>query len=602
MQGPRLRHRRGRARAAGRAGGRGGGDPRPPAAAAARCATASTIRRSSAPRRARNSPPMLRGLRRADRHRRRQRHRDRPHQHPAGDACSRCAAPSRRSASTPEIALVDGNVPPPLPCPVHDRDRRRRPVAVDRRRLGHRQGDARPADARASRCAMPAMAGRPMSATARASTRRRCRRWASRRITGAPSRRSSSAFGFECERIRSNRTDSTKFIDDATRPGAKCGRESGGITRMGEVVAPARRRSAGRAIASSAMAQLPEASVDLVFADPPYNLQLGGELHRPNNSRVDGVEEDWDKFADFADYDRFTRAWLGRGAPRPEARRHALGDRQLSQHLPRRRDRCRIWASGSSTTSSGARPTRCRISAAGASPTRMRRCCGARASREARYTFNYEAMKALNDDLQMRSDWLHPALRRPRAAEGGDGKKAHPTQKPEALLHRVLLASTQPGDIVLDPFFGTGTTGAVAQAARPALHRHRARTRTTPRVARRAHRRGHAGAARRRRRTTPGKRDEPRIPFGSAGRARPAQARRRAVRRDAALDRQGARRRHARSRPSAAARSTRSAPQVQGAPACNGWAFWHFLHKGQPVSIDVLRQRVRAELGARQPA
>ena len=119
--------------------------------------------------------------------------------------------------------------------------------------------------------------------------------------------------------------------------------------------------------------KIPAGSVDLVFADPPYNLQLSGELTRPDQSKVDAVDDHWDQFESFEAYDRFTKGWLGecRRVLKPDGR--AVGDRLLSQHLPRRHPSCRTWASGFSTTWCGARPTRCRISAAAASPMRMKR-------------------------------------------------------------------------------------------------------------------------------------------------------------------------------------------------------------------------------------
>src|SRR5437764_5830298 len=214
-----------------------------------------------------------------------------------------------------------------------------------------------------------------------------------------------------------------------------------------------------------AMAALAPASVDLVFADPPYNLQLSGELHRPDNSRVDGVEEEWDKFAGFAEYDRFTRDWLAaaRRVLKPSGALWVIG----SYH--------NVFRIGAAVQDLGFGILNDVIwRKSNPMPNfRGRRFTNAHEtllwcarSREARYTFNYEAMKALNADeqaLQMRSDWLIPLCGGPERLRDGDGKKAHPTQKPEALLHRVLLASTRPGDIVLDPFFGTGTTGAVAR-------------------------------------------------------------------------------------------------------------------------------------------
>src|SRR5947209_6565132 len=212
----------------------------------------------------------------------------------------------------------------------------------------------------------------------------------------------------------------------------------------------------------AAMAALPPASVDLVFADPPYNLQLSGELHRPDNSRVEGVEEDWDRIGGFAEYDTFTRAWLTecRRVLKPAGALWVIGTYHNIFRIGAILQDLGFWVLND-------------VIWRKANPMpnfRGRRFTNAHEtllwcarSREARYTFNYEAMKALNEELQMRSDWLIPLCGGPERLRGGDGKKAHPTQKPEALLHRILLASTKPGDVVLDPFFGTGTTGAVAK-------------------------------------------------------------------------------------------------------------------------------------------
>src|SRR5580658_6319167 len=210
------------------------------------------------------------------------------------------------------------------------------------------------------------------------------------------------------------------------------------------------------------MAALPPASVDLVFADPPYNLQLSGELHRPDNSRVDGVEDDWDKFADFAAYDRFTRAWLAaaKRVLKPDGALWVIGTYHNIFRIGAALQDLGFWILNDVVWRK-----------ANPMPNfRGRRFTNAHEtllwcahSREARYTFNYEAMKALNDDLQMRSDWLIPICSGVERLKDGAGKKAHPTQKPEALLYRVLLAATRPGDVILDPFFGSGTSGAVAK-------------------------------------------------------------------------------------------------------------------------------------------
>ena len=210
------------------------------------------------------------------------------------------------------------------------------------------------------------------------------------------------------------------------------------------------------------MAALPAGSVDMVFADPPYNLQLSGELHRPDNSRVDGVEEDWDRFDGFKAYDSFSRDWLG------AARRVLKDDGTLwvigTYH--------NIFRVGTVLQDLGFwilndviwRKTNPMPNFRGKRFTNAHETliwC-AKSREQKRYTFNYDAMKALNEELQMRSDWLLPICNGPERLQK-DGKKAHATQKPEALLYRVILSTSQVGDTVLDPFFGTGTTGAVAK-------------------------------------------------------------------------------------------------------------------------------------------
>ncbi len=210
------------------------------------------------------------------------------------------------------------------------------------------------------------------------------------------------------------------------------------------------------------MNALPPKSVDLVFADPPYNMQLGGDLWRPDMTKVDAVTDPWDKFKSFAEYDAFTRAWL-------TAARRVLKDTGT------------LWVIGSYHN----------IYRVGAvlmdvgywvlndvvwvklNPTPQMhgtRFCNAhetllwakKSVDQKKYTFHYHALKAGNDDKQMRSDW-HIPLCTGGEREIRDGKKAHATQKPEALLHRVIAATTNPNDIVLDPFCGTGTTAAVAK-------------------------------------------------------------------------------------------------------------------------------------------
>src|SRR3954465_11088702 len=210
------------------------------------------------------------------------------------------------------------------------------------------------------------------------------------------------------------------------------------------------------------MARLPDKSVDMIFADPPYNLQLGGDLFRPEGSRVDAVDDDWDKFDSLATYDDFTRDWLA------EARRILKDDGTIwvigSYHNIYRvgalLQDAEFWILNDIVwRKSNPMPNFRGTRFTNAHETLL--WCSK--SEKARYTFNYRAMKALNDDLQMRSDWYLPICSGGERVKGEDGSKAHPTQKPEALLYRILLACTKPGDVVLDPFFGTGTTGAVAR-------------------------------------------------------------------------------------------------------------------------------------------
>lgn len=337
---------------------------------------------------------------------------------------------------------------------------------------------------------------------------------------------------------------------------------------------------------------LPEQSVDMIFADPPYNLQLGGDLHRPNNTRVDGVDEDWDKFDSLAAYDGFSRDWL-------KAARRVLKDTGTIWVIGSYHNIYRVGAilqdlgfwtlndvvwrkSNPMPNFRGKRFTN-------AHETLI--WCAR--EKDARYTFNYQAMKALNDDLQMRSDWLIPLCTGAERLKGPDGGKAHPTQKPEALLHRVIMASTRPGDVVLDPFFGTGTTGAVAKKLgrnfigieRDAGYRRIAKARLDaipdtpdPTLV-----------------DAPSRRREPRIPFGllvENGLLRPGDLLFGPGKRWTAKVRADG------SIVSAQHRGSihQVGAAVQGAPSCNGWTFWMTERYGKPVPIDVLRQKLRAEL------
>ena len=338
----------------------------------------------------------------------------------------------------------------------------------------------------------------------------------------------------------------------------------------------------------STMRALPPASVHCIFADPPYNLQLQGALFRPDNSEVDAVDDDWDKFADFDAYDRFTAEWLH------EARRVLRGDGRIwvigSYHTIFRIGRILqdqnfwilndvIWRKSNPMPNfRGRRFTN-------AHETLIWAAHG----KQSRHRYNHDAMKALNDGLSMRSDWLIPLCTGAERLKDSDGRKIHPTQKPEALVARALLSCTEPGEVVLDPFFGSGTTGAVAKrlARRfigieqdPGYAAHaRARIATIEPMAE------HLA-------TTPGKRAAPKIPFSAvleAGLLRAGDVLRDASGRlsvtiaaDGSLF-----------SPHARGSIHQVGARLTGAPSCNGWTFWHYEEQGLPVPIDVLRERLR---------
>lgn len=336
----------------------------------------------------------------------------------------------------------------------------------------------------------------------------------------------------------------------------------------------------------AAMRALPDKSVDMVFADPPYNLQLGGELFRPDGSHVDAVTDDWDKFDTFAAYDAFTRAWLA------EAHRILKDDGTIwvigSYH--------NIFRVGAAVQDLGYwilndivwRKANPMPNFRGTRFTNAHETLIWAAKGEgAKYTFNYRSMKTLNDELQMRSDWEFPICGGQERLKKG-GVKVHPTQKPEALLYRILLACTKPGDVVVDPFFGTGTTGAVAK-----------------RLGRRwigIEREGDYIAAAEERiaaalpldesalSTMQSPRQQPKVAFGvlvENGYLAPGavltDAKRRfrvTVRADGSLL----------SDCGATGSIHKLGATLQGAPACNGWTFWHHDGGGKLQPIDTLRQ------------
>ncbi len=339
--------------------------------------------------------------------------------------------------------------------------------------------------------------------------------------------------------------------------------------------------------------RLPSGSVDLVFADPPYNLQLASELLRPNNTRVDGVDDAWDKFSSFAEYDRFTRDWLGecRRILKPDGAIWVIGSYHNVFRLGATLQDLGYWILNDVVW----RKVNPMPNFRGRRLTNAHETLiWAARDQKSRYTFNYESLKAGNDDLQMRSDWLFPICSGPERLKDDGGRKAHPTQKPEALLRRVLLASTRAGDLVLDPFFGTGTTGAVARQ----LGRRWIGIERDP---------DYAAAARARIAavepcrasaidTLKSKRAEPRVPFGiivELGMLNPGsplfdEARR--VRAEVKADGTLA-------VPGSQGSIHRVGAIVQGKTACNGWTFWHYEAEGALMPIDVLRERAKRTLG-----
>ncbi len=209
------------------------------------------------------------------------------------------------------------------------------------------------------------------------------------------------------------------------------------------------------------LARLPENSIDLIFADPPYNLQLTQKLWRPNQTRVEAVEDAWDKFKSFEDYDTFTRSWLSvcKRLLKKTGTLWVIGTYHNIYRLGTIVQDLGFWILNDIIfIKTNPMPNFQGVRFTNAHETLI----WAQKEKGAHYTFNYHAMKSLNDDLQMRSDWLLPICTGKERIKA-NGVKAHSTQKPEALLYRILIASTNPGDVVLDPFFGSGTTGAVAK-------------------------------------------------------------------------------------------------------------------------------------------
>jgi modification methylase len=322
---------------------------------------------------------------------------------------------------------------------------------------------------------------------------------------------------------------------------------------------------------------------------------LKGDLHRPDNSQVDAVDDAWDQFSSFKAYDDFTTAWLraARRLLKPSGAIWVIGSYHNIFRVGAALQNEGFWILNDVVwRKSNPMPN-----------FRGKRLTNAHetmiwASRDegGKYTFNYEALKSLNEGIQMRSDWVLPICTGHERLKDDNGDKAHPTQKPESLLHRVLVGTTNPGDVVLDPFFGTGTTGAVAKmlgrdyigiereaSYRKVAEKRLAKTRRFDREALLV---------------STSKRAEPRVPFGQLierGMLRPGEElfsmnnRYKAkVRADGTLvggDHRGS--------------IHQVGAALEGAPSCNGWTYWCIKRDGKPVPIDIFRQQIRAELADR---
>ncbi|WP_457582535.1 DNA methyltransferase [Ensifer canadensis] len=343
----------------------------------------------------------------------------------------------------------------------------------------------------------------------------------------------------------------------------------------------------------AALNALPDNSVDVVFADPPYNLQLGGMLTRPDQSVVDAVDDEWDQFASFEAYDAFTRAWLlaCRRVLKPTGTLWVIGSYHNIFRVGAILQDLHFWIlndiiwrkTNPMPNFKGRRFQNAHETLIWATPN---------ASAKG-YTFNYDAMKAANDDVQMRSDWLFPICSGHERLKGDDGKKVHPTQKPEALLARIMMASTKPGDVILDPFFGSGTTGAVAKR----LGRHFVGIEREQDYIDAASARidaveplGKAMLS-----VMTGKKAEPRVAFNTlieSGLIKPGTVLTDAKRRHSAIVRADG----TLASGGEAGSIHRLGAKVQGLDACNGWTFWHFEEGNTLKPIDELRTVIRNDL------
>ena len=341
-----------------------------------------------------------------------------------------------------------------------------------------------------------------------------------------------------------------------------------------------------------ALREIPSSSVDLVFADPPYNLQLSGELTRPDQTLVAGVNECWDQFDSFKAYDRFSKAWLKEchRILKPNAAIWVIGSYHNIFRLGKTLQDLGFWILNDVVW----RKTNPMPNFRGRRFTNAHETLiWAAKSSNSKYQFNYDSMKMLNEDLQMRSDWSLPICSGQERLKDNFGKKIHPTQKPESLISRIILATTKPGDVILDPFFGTGTTGAVAKKFR----RHYIGVEQDPIYVDYAKKRlcsiqqfdGQLV-------DLTEKRDLPRVPFGALIERGWIKAG------DELFDQKNQYSARVRADGSLVTVDKKSGSihsvgaQLQGASSCNGWSFWYVKRENGLVSIDRLRNDLRKEM------
>ncbi|GBC89544.1 Modification methylase DpnIIB [bacterium HR14] len=333
--------------------------------------------------------------------------------------------------------------------------------------------------------------------------------------------------------------------------------------------------------------QLPEQSVDLIFADPPYYLQLQEELWRPNLTKVDAVDEAWDQFSSFEEYDSFCLRWLEgcRRVLKDDGTLWVIGSYHNIFRIGKLMQDLGFWILNSVIW----------VKANPMPNFRGRRLTHSHEiliwavkHKDARYQFHYKTARALNDDRQLRAEW-HLPLCTGRERVKIDGKKAHPTQKPEALLYRIITLSSQPGDVVLDPFLGTGTTAVVAKR----LRRHYIGIEQDPTYCQLA--------IQRLERTHPVPQElidysveqkPPRVPFGvlvEQGYLQPGETLRSHDGRFTAtvlatgmVQANGV-----------VGSIHRVGSYLMGKPGVNGWKFWHVLREGEWTPLDAVREAYR---------